>query len=202
MKYTTKPKGASVDSSVVCSPCGHLSLSHNTMVTVSNQSPKTPPMSPVIVSTSPTQVSEVYDSSSDVFLNDGDVYGCSTPKKMDIDTHSHDEDLYDDLLQGLCEEDLSISYMASHQSFHGQDCALNSKLDSFSSNEGQSISQREREVDKRMNSSESASIEEMAGYPQNLTFSYLSNTFYGLPMKVLQCFEEYRGISKLYGQFQ
>ena len=109
---------------------------------------------------------------------------CSTPKAFE----QNNEPLYEELLQGLCEEDLSVSCNHSSLNISHYDNTTNGRLDSLLDDALFDISEiiSERDMNPTTELKHSA-----CPYPVE--------SFYGLPLKVLDCLKEYRRISKLYG---
>lgn len=89
------------------------------------------------------------------------------------------EEICDELLQGLCEGDLSYSATLTSSHNHSN-TSNNSKLDKM--------------MDDALFDLYDDKEEE-----QRPSFNYPVSTFYGLPMQVLDYLKEFRGITKLYG---
>ncbi len=102
----------------------------------------------------------------------------------------------DDLLQGLCEEDLSISIIHNQSnSFNQHDSSTTSRLDSLLEDALFNISDEEMNIEQKNSTSINVvSADHVSCYPPD--------TFYGLPVTVLDCLKEHRGISKLYGMYR
>lgn len=104
----------------------------------------------------------------------------STPAKpTDPSGDQSVEEICDELLQGLCEEDLSYSTATLTSSYNNSSCL---KLDQLMD-----------DALFEMHDSNKGDEQPFSSYPVN--------TFYELPIQVLDYLKEYRGITKLYGQY-
>ena len=135
-----------------------------------------PPLSP-LAPPSTTTHSLKHTDCEPLLLN------CSTPVNKSFKS-THNDEMYEELLQGLCEEDLSVSCNHSAMSLS----INNTKLDSL--------------LDEALfaDVSDSLNEQDMDNKTSNKCI-YPLESFYGLPLKVLDCLKEYRGISKLYGMY-
>ena len=137
---------------------------------------------------SPTMTIDSHEQVNNIQLGSGSIHS-STPTKTPLDAYN--EDICEDLLQGLCEEDLSISYCNQSGLNHHDDIKLDGLLENalFDTSE---ISLQDTSKD------DGSSTRLLSDPPDS---SYPPDSFYGLPLRVLDCFKEYRGILKLYGMF-
>ena len=144
---------------------------------------------PVTVSPSKELSGSIEYQSKESHLDSDEIepLDCSTPNKPKA-FEQNNESLYEELLQGLCEEDLSVSYNHSSLNISHRDNTTHGKLDSLLDDALFDVSISEQDTNPTTDLKHTCS-----GY------SYPVESFYGLPLKVLDCLKEFRRISKLYG---
>ena len=121
----------------------------------------------------------------------------------------NDNEMTEDLLLGLCPEDLSFSFhnnsSISHETF-----VKRKGVKEISTGCSKQVMKTDisvspcikKEVSSQHYIKEASTEVVLNKHVKQLSVSsgfYPSGTFYGLPMKVLECLKEYHGISKLYG---
>ena len=121
----------------------------------------------------------------------------------------NDNEMTEDLLLGLCPEDLSFSFhnnsSISHETFVKRTgiTEISSGCSKQVMKTGITVSPYiKKEVSSQHYIKEASTEVVLNKDVKHLSVSssfYPSGTFYGLPMKVLECLKEYHGISKLYG---